>query len=54
MGKVIPSQNNTVECPSCGWQGTYHETDAGHCPECGDECLTLKEIEDMFPDEATQ
>jgi len=51
MGRVVPSQNNTVECPSCGWQGASHATDAGHCPECDAECLTLKEIEEMFPDE---
>lgn len=34
----------TVECASCGWQGGRSETDAGHCPNCGDECYALTEI----------
>ena len=54
MGKIIPSETNTVECPSCGWQGASHATDAGHCPECDDECLSLKEIEEMFPNKSPQ
>jgi hypothetical protein len=28
----------------CGWQGGYNATDAGHCPECGDECYGLDDI----------
>lgn len=37
-------RGETVECASCGWQGGRNETDAGHCPNCGDECYDLSEI----------
>jgi hypothetical protein len=40
------SRSMTVECigDDCGWQGAIHDTDAGNCPMCGDETLTLREI----------
>ncbi len=43
---VVPRNHRgeTVECISCGWQGGYNDTNAGHCPECGDECHALSEI----------
>lgn len=45
MGTVIPRRNGeTVECNTCGWQGKRNDTDAGYCPDCGDECYALEEI----------
>lgn len=43
---TIPRKHTgeTVECNTCGWQGGRNETDAGHCPNCGDECYSLEEI----------
>lgn len=34
----------TYECRSCSWQGKYHETDSGHCPECDGETFPLDVI----------
>lgn len=36
---------DTYECTGeCGWQGSRNDTDAGHCPECGAECMDLESI----------
>lgn len=43
--RAVPKRDGeTVECNSCGWQGRRTDTDAGYCPECGDECYSLQEI----------
>lgn len=38
------STSPTVECTACGNQHRQHETDSGHCPDCGGECLELSQI----------
>lgn len=47
------SNDQDVECIECAHQCKRHETDAGHCPECGGETMELDDIygpNGLYPD----
>lgn len=43
---AIPRNPIECECTDCPWQGRYVELDAGVCPDCGADVVSIEEEAD--------